>query len=126
MQTAEQSASHTIAIQTFEGETQIIEADELRVCLPNKACIQFWVMIITCFAMVVIGIVFMTAWDPLSPYFFIGEAMMTTALGILIPSPDYKKVFGAKKTEASAPAPRYQNADNPHNGQSLSTNALVI
>lgn len=119
MQTPGKKASHTIAIQNFDGETEIVEADELRFCLPNKTCIQFWAMMISCFLMIVIGIAFMTIWGPLSPYFFIGEAMMSTSLGILIPSPNYKKVFSAKKSERLQPEPIFQDENKAGSGLPL-------
>jgi hypothetical protein len=86
MEEVKPKKQHSIAVTGFDGEdAQIIHADELRVCVPTKQCIQFWATIIACFVAVVIGVVLMTVWPPTSAYFPIGNTMMGMGIGVLIP-----------------------------------------
>lgn len=77
---------HSIAVSGFDGEdAQIIHADELRVCVPTKQCIQFWATIVACFVAVAIGVILMTVWPSTSAYFPIGNTMLGMGIGVLIP-----------------------------------------
>lgn len=116
MQTAQpRKSSHIIAIEGFDGETEFIEADELRVCVPTRKCIQFWCTIITCFIAMAIGVFFMIFQGPTSVYFNIGEAMLAMAIGILIPGVSYGDIVKkGKKSRASLSSPTPANDNNVH------------
>ena len=86
-----------IFIKGFNGNDQIVEADEIRVCLPNKHCIRFWVTIVASFFLAATGIFFMIFQGTESKYFVTGEAMLIFAIGVLFPSPDYGKVFAPSR-----------------------------
>lgn len=77
---------HQIAIHGFDGQaTQIIEADELRVCVPTKQCIAFWATIIACFLAMALGVFFMIYQGTTSPYYSFGMALLGLGVGVLIP-----------------------------------------
>jgi hypothetical protein len=82
------SSEHRIAIQNFDGTSQIVEADELRICVPTKECIKFWALTIACFVSMGIGMFFMIWGGTSSAYFFIGESLLVMGIGVLIPGPD--------------------------------------
>lgn len=77
--------SHSIAIEGFDGKTEIVEADELRVCVPTKECIQFWATIVACFVVIGLGVFFMIFQGPTSAYYSVGLAMIGLGSGVLIP-----------------------------------------
>lgn len=77
--------THNIAIEGFDGKTEIVEADELRVCVPTKECIQFWATIVACFVVIGLGVFFMIFQGPTSVYYSVGLAMIGLGSGVLIP-----------------------------------------
>lgn len=92
----ERKDSHTIALRGMDGVVELVQADEIRVCVPTKDCVQFWVTVGTCIVCIGIGVFFM-AWQGYgSPYFVIGQALLTLALGVLIPGPNYQKILPKK------------------------------
>lgn len=93
----ERRSSHTIAVRDFDGQVSVFEADEMRVCVPTKACVQFWATVLACFLLVVTGIVFMSVYPPATVKFNIGQTMAATGTGILLPGPNYSKVLPKKK-----------------------------
>lgn len=81
---------HSIAVNRFSGgEPMIVEADEYRVCVPTKDCVQFWATIVVCFAAIVFSAVMMVVQGPSSPLFYLWEAVFALAWGVLVPSPNY-------------------------------------
>jgi hypothetical protein len=80
---------HRIAIHNFDGTNQVVEADELRVCVPTKECLKFWATLVACFIAMAIGIFFMLYDGTESDYFPIGEALLVLGAGVLIPGPDF-------------------------------------
>jgi hypothetical protein len=86
MQEPKKMSEHSIAIHGFDGEaTQVIDADEIRFCVPTKTCIQFWATIIACFVAVAIGVVFMLIPDTTGKLFPIGNSLLCLGCGVLIP-----------------------------------------
>lgn len=74
---------HSIAIEGFDGQTEIVQADELRVCVPTKACIQFWATIVACFVCIGLGVFFMIYQGTTSAYYSVGLAMIGLGTGCL-------------------------------------------
>ena len=109
----EKKKSKTFAVQSFDGEINIVEADEFRICVPTKECIKFWVMIGACFVCIAIGLFLMLYEGPTSVYFFIGEGLLVMAVGVLIPGPQYETVAPRRVAASSAPAPTDQHDDSP-------------
>lgn len=93
----DRKSSHTIAVRDFDGQIDVFEADELRVCVPTKACVQFWATLLTCFLLIITGIVFMSLYASNDVKFHIGQSMAATGAGILLPGPNYSKVLPKKK-----------------------------
>lgn len=64
----------TIAISNFEGgDPKVVSADEYKVCVPTRKCVQFWAQIIVCFITVLVGIVLVIM------SFFIPPTVSTTS-----------------------------------------------
>ncbi len=96
------TSDHRIAVRDCDGNTEIVEADEIRVCLPTAACLKFWATIASCMVTMGLG-TFMMIWGgQASDLFKIGEALVALAAGVLLPGPEYHKVLPKKKK----PAPR--------------------
>lgn len=76
---------HSIAIGGFDGKMEIVDADEIRVCVPTRACIQFWATIIACFVVVALGVFFMIYQGQGSAYYSVGLTMIGLGSGVLIP-----------------------------------------
>lgn len=111
----ERKESHKIFIAGFTREDdRIVDADEIRVCLPNKTCIQFWVTVVSCFIAMGLGIFLMIYQRTDATLFAIGEALLSVAIGVLFPSPEYTKVFAPTSTTV----PVHQNEiQQPLEGQ---------
>ena len=93
----EKKESHTIAIQTFSEGVKVIEADQLRVCVPTKECLQFWVHTAACIAAFIVGVVFMGIYDSATTKFAVGQGLLALAVGVLIPSPNYSDLLPSTK-----------------------------
>lgn len=89
MNEASRKDSHRILITGFDGHHEVVEADEIRLCVPTAECIRFWATVIACFLAIAIGVFFMIFQGSGSPYFFIGEGLLALGVGVLIPSPNY-------------------------------------
>ncbi len=88
-------SGHTIAIDNFDGgPPTVIEADEFRACVPTRDCIQFWITLGACLFCMIFSVIMM-AIQGQGPLFYLWEALLCTALGVLIPSPNYKTAFKA-------------------------------
>jgi len=86
-------SNHTIAVAGFDGGPPIIvEADEYRACVPTRDCIQFWITLSACMFCMVFSVVMMAV-RGIDPLFYVWEALLCLALGVLIPSPNYKTAF---------------------------------
>lgn len=91
------SPNHRIAVKDCDGNTEIIEADEIRVCVPTAACLKFWATIASCIVAMALG-AFMMIWGGQnSDLFKVGEALVALASGVLLPGPEYHKVLPKKK-----------------------------
>jgi hypothetical protein len=88
-----ETSDHRIAIQRFDGSVEIIQANELRICVPTKKCIQFWLTCVGCLLAVIIGVFFMIYEGSESNYFPIGAALLGTGIGGLVPSPNYAEIL---------------------------------
>ena len=107
-QLPKRQSSHRIAVENFDtGSVEIVEADEIRLCLPSKHVLQFWVTVGACLIGIGLGTFFMIWAQPAnsaqctqnctsSPIFTIGAGLIGTAFGVLLPGPNYDKV--SKKT----------------------------
>jgi len=93
-----------IAIHRFNGEIEIVHADELRICVPTKECVQFWLTCLGSIICIAMGIFFMIFEGSDSTYFPIGSALLGTGVGGLIPSPNYKEIM-----------PRREHSDRSQN-----------
>lgn len=100
---ARKASDHRIAVRDYNGHTEILEADELRVCVPTKECVKFWVTCASCVIAIGIGVFFMVYQGASGVYFAIGEAMLSLGIGVLIPGPKYEKVL-PKAGSRSRPA----------------------
>ena len=107
------TSNHRIAVKDCDGNTEIIEADELRVCVPTAACLKFWATIASCIIAMALG-TFMMIWGGQSSDLFkVGEALVALASGVLLPGPEYHKVLPKKKKPVRRrrrPAKRTQSA----------------
>jgi len=96
----EKGDSH-IAIQHFDGKVEVVEATQLRVCVPTKECIIFWFHMLAAVFACLAGIVLMCVFRPTglndSAIFQAGVAMLATGVGVLIPSPSYGSILPASK-----------------------------
>ncbi len=94
---------HSIAVDNFEtGGVDIVEADEYKVCIPTKACVQFWATIVACFMCMVFALVVMPLSDPNSVLFHLAGSLLGLAVGVLIPSPDYISAFKVPRNRTPA------------------------
>ncbi len=94
---------HSIAVDNFEtGGVDIVEADEYRVCIPTKACVQFWATIVACFMCMVFALVVMPLSDANSVLFHLAGSLLGLAVGVLIPSPDYMSAFKVPRNQKPA------------------------
>ena len=58
LQEIEKEETHKqIAIQNFDGTQTVVEADEYKICVPTRKCVQFWAQIFACFMAVIFGLV---------------------------------------------------------------------
>lgn len=95
---------HRIAIRNFDGSTTIHEADELRMCVPTRACVIFWAETIAAFLCMIVGIIFLAVFPSSNVEFHIGEALLALGVGVLIPSPDAQSMRPKKAPDPlSAP-----------------------
>ena len=78
-----------IAVQNFEGGTDIVEADEVKCCIAEKSCIQFWAQIIACAFVMIATLILMVIQGADSKLFYLWEGLFATSFGVLVPSPDY-------------------------------------
>jgi len=46
-----------IAIQNFDGSQTIVEADQYKICVPTRKCVQFWAQVFACFTAVIFGLI---------------------------------------------------------------------
>lgn len=76
---------HSIAIEGFDGTTEVIAADEIRFCMPTKDCVQFWATIVACFVVIALGVFFMIYQGQSSAYYSVGLTMIGLGSGVLIP-----------------------------------------
>jgi len=76
---------------------EIVEADEIRVCVPTAACLKFWATIASCMVAMGLGTFLMIWGGEASGLFKAGEALLAAAAGVLIPGPEYHKVLPKKK-----------------------------
>ena len=91
------TSEHRIAVRDCDGNMEIVEADEIRVCVPTAACLKFWATIASCLIAMGLG-VFMMIWGGQSSDLFkVGEALVALASGVLLPGPEYHKVLPKKK-----------------------------
>ena len=90
-------SQHRIAVRDFDGNMEVVEADELRACMPTAACLKFWATIASC--LVAMGLaVFLMIWGgPNSDLLKAGTALLGLATGVLIPGPEYDKVLQKKR-----------------------------
>lgn len=95
--------SHTIAVTGFDGKSSIVEADEIRVCVPTKECIQFWATVIACFLAIAVGVFFMVFQGTGSTYYSVGLALLGLGTGVLIPGPSYGSMVVKKEDSALVP-----------------------
>ena len=80
---------HVIATSSFkDGSTNIIEADELVLCIPTRDCVQFWATIIICFIVIILTIIGMALFPQDSALFNICVGFFGLAWGVLVPSPN--------------------------------------
>ena len=102
---------HSIAVDNFEtGQVDIVEADEYRVCVPTKACVQFWATIVACFMCMVFALVIMPLSDPNSVLFHLAGSLLGLAVGVLIPSPDYISAFKVPRNQTATAPPGVHDA----------------
>lgn len=92
-------SGHRIGIVDADGEMSVVEADELRICVPTAKCIKFWANFFACLVAIGIGIFFMVFQGPTSVYFYIGEGLLSLGIGILIPSPKYENLVQTPTTK---------------------------
>jgi len=71
----------------------MVEANELRFCVPTKECVQFWLTCLGALICIAAGIFFMIFQGSTSTYFPIGAALLGLGVGELIPSPNYKEIM---------------------------------
>ncbi len=76
---------------------EIVEADEIRVCVPTAACLKFWATIVSCIVSMALGTFLMIWGGEASGLFKAGEALVALAAGVLLPGPEYHKVLPKKK-----------------------------
>jgi len=110
---------HRVAIRDFSGQIEVVEADEIHFCVPTKECAQFWITIVACFVSIGIGIWFMVWQGTTSTYFFIGEALLSTALGILIPGPNWETLFPKQQVLLHGPTGRDENSHPQPRGDDI-------
>ena len=89
---------NSIAIADFaNGDTRVVEADRLYLCVPTKDCVQFWVMICACAIVAGVGLVLMIVRGTADNLFYLWEALFALSFGVLVPSPNYSSAFKKKK-----------------------------
>lgn len=91
---AKNPSEHVIAVANFDGSVTKVEANELRVCVPTRECIQFWAHTIACVVAVIAGLLMMclfraTGPIPDSAVFQAGASLLSLGIGVLIPNPAY-------------------------------------
>ena len=85
---------HSIGISAFNnGEVQVVEVDEILLCMPTKDCVQFWVTIIVCGFVIILCIIGMALFQTDDPKFQICIGFFGLAWGVLVPSPNASKAF---------------------------------
>lgn len=109
---------HSIAIRDFDGKIVVVEADELRVCVPTIQCFRFWVTVAACFVAGALGVFFMVFQGATSVYFAIGEGLLALAVGILIPGPDYN-VLKPQSARSRPSTPQRQDDEHEPKVQSV-------
>lgn len=76
---------------------EVVEADEIRVCVPTAACLKFWATVVSCIVSMALGAFLMIWGGEASGLFKAGEALLALAAGVLLPGPEYHKVLPKKK-----------------------------
>lgn len=112
-----QRESHIIAVSSFNGKTKLVDADEVRVCVPTKECLQFWVSVCTCAASMILGVFFMIYQGTTSVYFNIGLSLLLFAIGTLTPGPNYQAILPKKRRiplRRTASAPSHFQRNSQH------------
>lgn len=94
--------SHKVLIIDADGGRKVYEADEIKICVPTFRCIKFWATFVACLLGVGIGMFFMLFAGAKSDYFPIGNSILTLAIGVLIPGPEYEAIVPKKVTSAKA------------------------
>lgn len=92
-----------IALRDFNGNIVVVEADEVRLCVPTRECIQFWVTVAACVLALALGVFFMVFDGTQSAYFFIGEGLLGLSVGVLIPGPDYRSMRQQTRSRPGTP-----------------------
>jgi hypothetical protein len=98
----------TYAITSWDGQApQVVKADKIAICVPTKACIQFWFTMCAVAAGAILGAAMMIIVGPDDKLFPMWEALALFCFGILVPSPNYGslKIPGAKTGTTPPPSP---------------------
>ena len=89
-------SDHRIAVRDFDGNMSVVEADEIRVCVPTAACLKFWMTCMSCLVGIGVAIFLMVYQGSESAYFKAGASLLGVSVGILIPGPAYTAILPKK------------------------------
>lgn len=111
--------SHKILIIDADGHRDIYEADQIKICVPTARCVKFWATFVACLIGIGVGMFFMIFQGAESAYFPIGNTILTLAIGVLIPGPEYESVIPKKISPGRSPENISQESSEPiHAGES--------
>jgi hypothetical protein len=107
MEAEKKPSEHVIALANFDGSVTKVEANELRVCVPTRECIQFWAHTLACVVAVIAGIVLMALFRATGPVpdaavFQAGASLLALGIGVLIPNPAYGALVGKASSRSSS------------------------
>ena len=88
----EAEKKHSIGVFDADGNMQVVEADGVRICAPTPKCMKFWATFAACLIAIGVGIFFMIWEGTTSAYFYVGQSLLSLAVGVLIPGPNYEDV----------------------------------
>lgn len=81
------------AIVTADGDISVVNAKNVRVCVPTAKCMKFWAQFAICVLAIVIGACLVGFFPVTDAKFNVGIGFLTLGIGNMLPGPQFTDIL---------------------------------